>query len=362
MRLLSMLVSRERELLADAAAVELCRSPESLARAIYKAQVRNAFIGDFSLTYTPLFLVPPDARDVPDTLAGRVFNSHPPFMKRLGILAAMAHKTPQEIIAEVREGEERRGQARGVVHSFEEIRKGQMELFPGFGSALAAPAEAEKEGAAAQAATPGPGDSAVDGRIWLLGAGSPQKWQGPFSLAELVCHPRFSPLVMVRNTQEGIEAKARDFPQVRAALLRLASKAPLEPGRQNFCPRCRVLLTETFYEGVPVRVCPKCTGKLVGAAAVDRIVARREVAFSDDLRAKARAFQEKTVRNPVGRQKINETVTAELPCPACGYRMVPRPYSYAYLIPVDKCLSCSSIWFDADELEILQILVESHEA
>jgi Zn-finger nucleic acid-binding protein len=27
-------------------------------------------------------------------------------------------------------------------------------------------------------------------------------------------------------------------------------------------------------------------------------------------------------------------------------------------VPVDKCLSCGKIWFDADELEVLQILIE----
>lgn len=360
MRLLSMLVSRERELLADAAAVELCRSPESLARAIYKAQVRNAFIGDFSLSYAPLFIVPPDARDVPDTLAGRIFNSHPPFMKRLEILAAMAHKTPRDIVDEVRESEARRGQARGVVHSFEEIKKGQMELFPGFGVLTTAPAGPADGSGAAPAEEPGAQPPSGDGRIWLIAAGHPQKWDGPFTTAELVCHPRFSQLVMVRNAQEGIEARARDFPQVRVALRNLARKAPLEPGRLNFCPRCRVLLTETFYEGVPVRVCPKCTGKLVGAAGVDRIIARREVAFSEDLVSKARAFHEKVLKNPVKQDKINAAVTAELPCPACGYRMAPRPYNYQYFVPVDKCLSCSSIWFDADELEILQILIEQH--
>jgi heat shock protein HtpX len=356
MHLLSMLVSRERELLADAASVELCRSPESLARIIYKAQVKNSFIGDFSLTYAPLFIVPPDARDIPDNVMGRIFNSHPPFMKRLEILAAMAHKTPRDIIDEVRQSEKARGQARGIVHSFEEIQRRQMELFPGFGSGPAAPVEEPVVAA-------GPADSAAglptgDARIWLLYSGLSQKWEGPFSTAELVCHPHFSPLILVKNTQEGIEAKARDFPQVRVALQNLARKTPLDPGRQNLCPRCRVLLTETFYEGVPVRVCPKCTGKLVGAAGVDRIIARRELTFSDALGAKARAFKEQVLRNPLKKQKINASVTGELPCPACGYRMVPRPYNYQYFVPVDKCLSCSRIWFDADELEILQILIE----
>jgi Zn-finger nucleic acid-binding protein len=38
--------------------------------------------------------------------------------------------------------------------------------------------------------------------------------------------------------------------------------------------------------------------------------------------------------------------------------MVPRPYSSQDCLPVDKCLSCQKIWFDADELEILQVLIE----
>jgi heat shock protein HtpX len=356
MHLLSMLISRERELLADAAAVELCRSPDSLARAIYKAQVKNSFIGDFSTTYTPLFIVPPDARDVPDNLAGRMFNSHPPFMKRLGLLASMAHKSPQAIIEEVREGERLRGQARGVVHSFEEIKKGQMELFPGFGSGPAASSGPVDELAAA--AEPGQVASPAEARIWFLLTGLLRKPEGPFDIGELVCHPRFSPLVLVRNAQEGVEAKAREFPQVRVVLGRLAAKKPLDPRRQNLCPRCRVPLAETFYEGVSVRACRSCSGKLVGAVGVDRIVARREVGFSDDRIAKARDFRERVLRNPIKMDKINASVSEEAPCPGCGYLMVPRPYNYQYFVPVDKCLSCSRIWFDADELEILQILIE----
>ncbi|HVP91612.1 MAG TPA: zinc metalloprotease HtpX [Terriglobales bacterium] len=275
MRLLSTLVSRERELLADAAAVELCRSPDALGRVIVRAQAKNAFIGDFSAAYAPLFIVPPDARDVPDTLAGRVFNSHPPFMKRLGILAAMAHKEPRDIIEEVRESEVRRGQARVVVRPFEESREGRMELFPGLGSAADA-----------------------------------------------------------------------------------AGAAPAERDGGNLCPRCRVPLAETFYEGVPVGVCPKCGGKLVPAAGVDRIVARREVAFSEDLVAKARAFREKATRNPLRRQRAEAAAGDGPGCPACGARMAPRPYNYQYFVPVEKCFGCSKVWFDADGLEILQILIE----
>jgi heat shock protein HtpX len=343
MRLLSMLVSRERELLADAAAVELCRAPEALGRIIYKAHVKNSFVGDFPLSYAPLFIVRPDARDTPDTLAGRIFSSHPPLMKRLGVLAAMVRKRPQTLINAVWEEEKAREDARGVLHSYEELRTEQLELFP----------------SASAEATPAAEDEA---RIWLLAGAGETPWEGPFTIPELLCRPRFSPVMRVKNAQEGIEARAREFPQVRTALRNLARKKPLAPGRENLCPRCRIPLSEAFYEGVAVRVCGRCRGRLVDAASVDRIVARREVAFSEPLVAKARAFRDKVLLNPLKKQKIASGLGAGIACPACGYRMAARPYNYQYFVPVDKCLSCSKIWFDADELEILQILIEDRKA
>jgi Zn-dependent protease with chaperone function/Zn-finger nucleic acid-binding protein len=345
MRLLSMLVSRERELLADAAAVELSRAPEALGRIVYKAHVKNSFIGDFPLSYAPLFIVPPDARDTPDNLAGRIFSSHPPLMKRLGVLAGMVHKKPQALIHAVWEEEKARADARGVLHSYEELRAEQLELFP--------PA------AGADSAPPAAADEA---RIWMLAGAGDRPWEGPLTLPELLCRPRFSPIMRVKNTQEGIEARAREFPQVRAALRNLARKKPLSPGRENLCPRCRVPLAGAFYEGVAVHVCGRCRGRLVDAASVDRIVARREVAFSEPLVAKARAFRDKVLLNPLKRQKVEDALAAAVPCPGCGYRMVARPYNYQYFVPVDKCLSCSKIWFDADELEVLQILIEDRKA
>ena len=58
------------------------------------------------------------------------------------------------------------------------------------------------------------------------------------------------------------------------------------------------------------------------------------------------------------KQRDKERDLHGITCPGCGYRMLARPYNYQYFIPVDKCLSCSKIWFDADELELLQILIE----
>lgn len=38
--------------------------------------------------------------------------------------------------------------------------------------------------------------------------------------------------------------------------------------------------------------------------------------------------------------------------------MLRRHYSYEYAVEVDRCLRCDLVWFDKDELEVLDILVE----
>ncbi|MBW1711400.1 MAG: zf-TFIIB domain-containing protein, partial [Deltaproteobacteria bacterium] len=59
-------------------------------------------------------------------------------------------------------------------------------------------------------------------------------------------------------------------------------------------------------------------------------------------------------------RKISREKTPDIYCPICGLKMQPRPFTYQYIIPVDKCFLCHKTWFDTDELEILQILIEKH--
>jgi Zn-dependent protease with chaperone function/Zn-finger nucleic acid-binding protein len=284
MRLLGRFIGREREVLADAAAVELSRNPVALARAIYKAHLKNSFIGDFSLTYAPLFIVSPALKseagdpvdpvvsdnpvvaDNPVGAAGRGgwADSHPPVMKRVRLLAEMANVAPEEVIRQVWESRTRRKTAKTIEKGLDETPR---------------PATFRK-----------PRVSAED-------------WEGR-------------------------------------------------------CPRCGVPLADDFYEGVPVRLCRPCAGKLVDQEAIGRILDRSEVGFSPALIKKARAFRESFLRNPIKTQKIADLGAPHPRCPECGYGMVIRPYNYQYFVPVEKCLSCFKTWFDADELEILQILVE----
>jgi len=334
MHLLSTLISRQRELLADAAAVELNRNPAALAQAIYKAHVSNSFIGDFSLSYSPLFLVPPGSKDISNGLLDRIFNSHPPLMKRIRQLAEMIPASPKKIIDEVLEMRKKREKARFVLHSKEEQASG-----------------GEKPPASLSDTQP------EEGAVWAVR--SPKgKWLGPYTLEQILSLRFFTLGIRTKNIQEDIEAAAGEFPQIRTGLHNLYHKKPVNPKRYNKCPRCRTPLRDTFYEGVALKICPSCQGKLVGSAVMSRIIARKEVAFSQRLLQKAADFRKDFLENPAGIRKIKREKSQDIYCPICGLKMQPRPFTYQYIIPVDKCFLCHKTWFDTDELEILQILIE----
>lgn len=324
MHLLSTLISRQREMLADATAVEISRSPRSLARAIYRAHVKNSFVGDFNLTYSPLFIVPPGSRDIPEGFFGRLFNSHPPLHLRLKTLAAMEHITPAAIVDEVREIQRRRESARDI------------------------PAERRWQESDYK-------DPRTD-RVWLAKTGD-GRWEGPVTLSEALGAPFFSSRIRMAHLQEGVEASAAEFPQIRKNIRSSQEKKREAAETKEICPHCRIPLRKDFYEGIPLLLCSRCGGKYVDAGAMPKIISRKEVGFTEAQIRKAREFRDRSQRNPVKGQRIFSR-QGRLNCPDCGGKLLPRPYNYQYFIPVDKCLACDKIWFDADELEILQILIE----
>jgi heat shock protein HtpX len=335
MHILSTLINRERETLADAAAVEISRNPRALARAIYKAHMRNSFVGDFNLTYSPLFIVPPESKGISEGFFSRIFSSHPPLMKRIGLLADMAHIKKESLIDEVWNIQKDREEARQVHPAFEEHQ-------PETAFSLLEKAASAKE----------------DGKIWLV-RNPKEIWEGPFSLKEALFLRYFTPLVPMRNLQENITASANEFPQIREALRGIRKQKPLDPSKHNHCPRCRIPLNDSYYEGVAIKACSQCKGRLVESSLMDRIIARKEIAFSEALIDKAQDFKAMFMSDPVYSRKSRSGKLPPLFCPNCGGKMLPRPYNYHLVIPVDKCLLCNQIWFDSDELEILQILIEN---
>ncbi len=328
------LISQKRELLADATAVELTRNPVSLARIIYKAHIANSYLGD-SFLFTPLFLVPPDSKEINDTIHDRFFNTHPPFISRLKILAEMAHKKVEEIIEEVKSQEELREQSRTAYDYSEE----SWTLFE----------EKIKELRLANQ------KSLEKDRIWMIKQPG-GNWEGPFVLGALLVRPDFTPAARLKNIKENLEGRANEFPQVRFALYRQLKKEPVDQARLNLCPTCQSQLLEAFYEGVKIKKCPVCTGKLIAMDDLVKILSRKEIRFPEALKQKANSLQESLLKT-----RARKTTGQEKPgafCPECGLLMTVRPFSYHYLIPVYKCYNCGLVWFESQELELIQILVE----
>ena len=125
------------------------------------------------------------------------------------------------------------------------------------------------------------------------------------------------------------------------------------------CPSCGAGLSQADYEGLRVTVCASCGGRLVSTGEVSKILARREVAFSDEQRRLAdllAASGDQLRRSALlarGRPGVDLVA-----CPKCAKTMMRRHFSYEYALDIDYCSICDLFWFEKDELEALQILTE----
>jgi Zn-dependent protease with chaperone function/Zn-finger nucleic acid-binding protein len=335
----TMLISQNRELLADATAVELSRDPAALARIIYKAWLANSYLGDSTLL-TPLFLVPPDSKEIAGNSWSQLFNTHPPLEKRLKLLASMTHRTVEEIKNEVREQEKLRQSSRLVIKSSSEIDSPEKEK-----AIQKLQAQAENELHKAE--------------VWEIRQAS-GRWTGPFTLGALISQPAFSPAARIRNLKEHREGRAHEFPQIRFALYRQAKDQPVDPTLAHLCPVCQTPLQESFYEGVQTKTCPLCSGRLVRVEDIEKILSRQEYDFSPGLKEKASLYQDALFNS--GKRASVFPEKKPLLCPQCGLQLAVKPFNYYYVFPVCKCYKCQLIWFERDELEVLQILFQGREA
>ncbi len=136
---------------------------------------------------------------------------------------------------------------------------------------------------------------------------------------------------------------------------------PVMPVVRDQCPRCRTPLVPEMYEAVSVRRCPSCLGILAGETDILHIVQTKEVQFDDRIRQLARLTRQQAA---VLRSYPFDSIYDEksIVCPACldtRRRMTRRFINARYPVEVDRCKACALVWFDRDELEILQCLYES---
>jgi len=90
-------VSRRREYLADATAVELTRNPLGLARALHKIAADPAPLRRANRATAHMYIANPLKKA---KQASGVFDTHPPVQQRIAVLLAMAHAGPEALTAE----------------------------------------------------------------------------------------------------------------------------------------------------------------------------------------------------------------------------------------------------------------------
>ncbi len=122
------------------------------------------------------------------------------------------------------------------------------------------------------------------------------------------------------------------------------------------CPRCEVPLEESEYEGMPAKICRYCAGKIIYKHGIEKAVHRRIEKFGAEDAVRVKEWR-KLQRGTVGD-------LCKLPfihCPICGKSMFKSFYSELTRVIIDLCTDekCGAAWCDPQELERIQILIES---
>jgi heat shock protein HtpX len=312
--LLSMFISREREYRADAASVRMTRNPLAMAEALHLLSRNWTGGGMISTGLEMLCIVNPVAGSLDETEGwwADLMTTHPPISNRIGLLLRMARINPATF--------EKRRQDIGGPESTSWV-PGQWVGF------------------------------ALDVK---------KQWQGPFSMAELVTLPWLNPQTWISSNSVQQAVKASEIDAVRDAL---TERFAADPPASSFlvCPACRQPLREVAYEQTTALQCDFCGGLLVDNSRIVRIIARRAVPCTERVQALARAVLADNQRAATMRQlkKAGRRSMAGYTCSKCSNTMFRTFYSGAYLIEIDRCNICGFTWFDADELEMLQCLIEN---
>jgi heat shock protein HtpX len=311
----SMFISREREYRADALSVRLTRNPKALAEALYIIDQRWKGGGVPGQSMEAIFILSPRKQALEDheNFFADLFSTHPPVNRRIGILLDMAHARPEDLTSVVK--------------------------------------QADQQYERAMADVPKPGGQYLQWMAFRNG-----QWLGPFSVGDLRTQDWLKPDTMVKRLTDPATYEAASAPGVGEIFSNPVYKVDIK----DFCPRCHVKLTEKDYEGVPTLLCLRCGGHLVSEQDVLKIIARREATFDAEIKEQARVIREQI--RPMKSNPFDQIYDQRsIACPACldpNKRMTRRFVSPLYPVEIDRCKTCGRVWFDKDELEVLQCLYE----
>ncbi len=306
-QILNMFISREREYRADAGAIKYTRNPLSLATALYKIATHwRGTAGHLS----PIFILSPQFNPLEDRedFFANLFSTHPPITRRLQIILDIAHADINQIYEQI---------SSRKIGKEAEVKKTEPVFFVEFND----------------------------------------KWSGPYTILQLQTLDGLSPQTRIRLAESDEIILADSIPALNHFF-----KVRDEPiwKIRRLCPICRQWLIVQAYEGLYLWRCAYCDGILVERDKLPRIFVRGEKGFNEQIQKTAKLLHTEAKKKQRVFRLLVETAHP-YKCPKCGNSMIKRLYSYAYHIEIDECPKCNLIWFDKDELEILQCLIELEE-
>ncbi len=311
--LLSMFISREREYRADAASLRMTRNPLAMAEALHLLSKNWTGVGLISTGIEMLCIVNPQATELDESEGwwADLMSTHPPIRKRMEILLKMARVSISEFGAK----------ASSKTKAFD-ISDTPEALY-----------------------------SALD---------SKQQWQGPFSYADLASLSWLSPLTWVSAGPTRTVERASENTLINKIFTDRLSQTEKEISAFT-CPYCKHPLFTVSYENTKVYQCNFCGGILVENNKIPRIIARREKKCTDRVKSLAKAVLMDNQRKlTIKKLRSAEIKTKSgITCSKCKNPMFRTFYSLAYLIEIDRCNICGVTWFDMDELEMLQCIIEN---
>ncbi|UCD04718.1 MAG: M48 family metalloprotease [candidate division WOR-3 bacterium] len=310
-QILNMFISREKEYRADAAAVRLTRNPQSLASALYRIGTHWRGAGSVGEHIRPIFILNPQFSklDEKEDAFATLFTTHPPLARRLQIILNLAHINLDTIAERM-------------------LRSNVRSTVP----------EHEKS----------------DIRFM---AQRDNKWQGPFTLMQLQTLEWLEPDTKIKISGHKEIVQANELPALSYFFQK--RNEPIWKLRR-ICPTCREWLIPQSYEGLYLWRCAYCDGILAEHSKLPRIFVREEKSFTDRVRRIASLIKEESkLKHPRFNLLLNSINRRR--CPKCGNPMAHKFYSYAYHVEIDECKECKVTWFDADEIETLQCLIEMEE-
>ncbi|MFC1704532.1 M48 family metalloprotease [Candidatus Omnitrophota bacterium] len=317
-KLLNSFISRQREYRADAIAVRLTRDPMSLAQALKIISNKWHGAGIKGENLESIFIVSPqfNALDDREGFGPDFFSTHPPMHRRISILLNIAHEDEKTL---------------------EENIKNMNRASP------VAQAEFSAE------------SKPLENKRWFVFRDS--KWQGPFDIAGLKALQGFLPTDWIKlEGQDGVRDAFKD--EDIARIFEVKKGAAARDSHEHACPHCHTTLSEIMYEGAPVLKCQHCEGTFVGYDKISRILIRKDKAFSQEL-AKIATLVFKTQKPTYAdHRRLDKTNRWIIGCPKCHKKMRRQYFVYSYPVEIDRCWKCNGVWFDKQELEILQYIFE----